>query len=82
MAATVGRPFHVDRLAPEHQQVQVQRPGTPSRTVPASERSLEPLERDEQGERRPTGSRPTGTSSATTAFRNSGWSRTPTGAVA
>ena len=57
--------------------------GTPAPTRPPPERALEVLERDEQRRVAPVaGSAPAGTSSATTAFRNSGWSVTPTGVVA
>ena len=49
-AAPGGRTLRVDRVMAEHEQVQVERPRPPARTVAPPERALEPLERDEQRE--------------------------------
>ena len=47
-----SRPLDLDRVPPEHQQVEVHLARTPSLARLPPERSLEPLERDEQGGRR------------------------------
>jgi hypothetical protein len=49
-AARVGWTLRVDRVAPEHEQVKVERPRPPAWTVAPPERTLEPLERNEQRE--------------------------------
>ena len=83
VGAALGRPLDVDPVAAEHEQVEIHLARTPTLALLAAERPLEPLEREQQrdGARAPA-SRPAGTSSATTAFRNSGWSSDAHGSVA
>ena len=77
----LGRPFDGQPMATEDQQVEVELARAPPPSSTAAERALEVLEGDEQGVAPVAGSGPAGTSSATTAFKKSGWSVTPTGLV-
>ena len=66
----------------EDEEVEVELARAPATALPATERALERLEPGQQRQRAGSpGPGPAGTSSATTALWNSGWSVTPTGAV-
>ena len=51
LAASLRRPLHPNPMAPEDEEVQVERARAPARPLATPERALEPLERDQQRER-------------------------------
>ena len=75
------RPLDVDPVAAEDQQVEVELARPPSSAVLGGRRRARDPATPQERERARSGVGPAGTSRATTAFRKSGWSTTPTGRV-